>query len=697
MQKTFLIRTDINIYQSKKNLLCLKTYPFRLSEAHRDNISSLESILSVDCIVCLENYRENVRMKDSRENLIKRFLCAQTNTKLFKQENKLYSFFLHEDFYPIIVQNANSTFDKSSSVLKRSNIPFGASGKKYQRRSFLTIKYIIFLFRSNKFSDIKRSCFFHTRSSGQKKDDYYLYLQSKKKIIFYLILESIAFILLCSQQKKSLSEKFFLRTKHISISIHKPLAFLEKEWQYSSFGFQGYFCRFFHPEVLVRILRKKIQDISFLHLIRKFLHSILYLSDNTFKESPSNKIRNILWNIYVLEIDNFFVTNCKNYSTFDKWNYVSSNQSLSCIQKRKEWTYFLQKEEYLHFSESTLIPYEVSHLFTAQNSEYQLHKKRQISFLAQSSTYKYLRTNTNWFLFFQKEKPWNGLINRRILQFFNRRLGYVFQKKTRSSLLSSSRYHKGSPFGATSSYFFLAYILQFTKEKFFVKINTKNFVFLSYFIKRVVSFINPFYLIILILSKQNFCNSFGYPKSKSGWVTWTDSDIIQHFNRIRNSLFLFYSGCNNNKSLSRIQYILHFSCAKTLACKHKTNLRQISKKFANTDGFILKGLTKPNQNWGVLPCGEPMATAPQFFAGGPEGRATKERCFAASEREKNNLKNKDFPKRSSSTFFVPNQSKNYRLRSLYSNQKMTRVWNFHLTQMDSIILHLEDFSKLVKR
>jgi hypothetical protein len=73
-------------------------------------------------------------------------------------------------------------------------------------------------------------------------------LQRKKKSIFYLIVESITFLLLCNQQKKSVFEK--VPPGHISISIHKPLASIENQWQYYSFGLEGSFCRFFHPEVL---------------------------------------------------------------------------------------------------------------------------------------------------------------------------------------------------------------------------------------------------------------------------------------------------------------------------------------------------------------------------------------------------------------------------------------------------------------
>jgi len=153
---------------------------------------------------------------------------------------------------------------------------------------------------------------------------------------------------------------------------------------------------------------------------------------------------------------------------------------------------------------------------------------------------------------------------------------------------------------------------------------------------------NPFSLLSFLLSKYNFCNILGYPKAKSGWVTLPDIEIIYYFIRIRNSLFLFYSGCHNTKSLYRIQYILNLSCAKTLACKHKTSLREISKKFAK-----------------------------DFFV-------------------------KDSSKKSS-YFFLSPYSRASKLKDFYVIQKTTRVWNLQFIQVDSIFLHLEDLYNLFEK
>ena len=89
----------------------------------------------------------------------------------------------------------------------------------------------------------------------------------------------------------------------------------------------------------------------------------------------------------------------------------------------------------------------------------------------------------------------------------------------------------------------------------------------------------PLNLIIKILSKCRFCTYTGYPLSKSSWTTCTDKQIVERFKRMRNSLTYYYSGCVNNNTLLRIYHILRYSCAKTLACKHKTTVKLIWQNY----------------------------------------------------------------------------------------------------------------------
>jgi hypothetical protein len=563
-------------------------------------------------------------MKDAREKIINSFLCAKTNTRLLNNQNKIYYILLHEDFYTILAEKSiHSRNNESASLFHKK------TSSKSQAASFLKVKKIISKFRSNQFNEIRRSFFRYSRFKSSCKK----FFQTSKKfsnryfdeeIEFFF--ESIAFILLSSHLKEKKSDNFCVRGQfNISTSLHKPLEFFEKEWQYSSFGFQGKIFFFFHPEILIRILRKNCQDVSFLHLIRKLLHLRLDSLDDIFIYLLSKKVRHILWNLYALEVDNFFVSCCNSYWILHKKIFPNINSSTSFFQKIKDWTHFVQKERY-----STNSIEKVSNLTDQFQTKISNATGISFSFLAHSFPYKYFRSNTTLFFLVQRQKPWTFLLERSIAEFFVRRLGYTWEQITELLLIASLGFQRESTY-----YFFLAYIFQFPKKKSWTKINTKLFSLLTYFVRKTLFLLNPFDLLVFLLSKYNFCSPLGSPLSKSSWLIWTDMEIIQSFSRIKDSFFLHYSACQNRRALYKIHYILYLSCCKTLAWKHKANLRQISNKIGN-----------------------------------------KFRIF-------------DF-RLLSSSFLRKSYPTNSRLRFLYENQKENRVWSFQLTKLDSILVFVEE-------
>nr|WOC91456.1 maturase K [Utricularia hispida] len=87
--------------------------------------------------------------------------------------------------------------------------------------------------------------------------------------------------------------------------------------------------------------------------------------------------------------------------------------------------------------------------------------------------------------------------------------------------------------------------------------------------------------IISLLAKAQFCNVLGHPISKSSWADLSDFTIIDRFGRICRNLFHYHSGSSKKKSLYRIKYILQFSCARTLARKHKSTVRTFFKRLGS--------------------------------------------------------------------------------------------------------------------
>lgn len=68
------------------------------------------------------------------------------------------------------------------------------------------------------------------------------------------------------------------------------------------------------------------------------------------------------------------------------------------------------------------------------------------------------------------------------------------------------------------------------------------------------------------------------PTSKSSYTTLEDSVIVKHFKSVWLGLLNFYSGSSNRSHLQYIHYLLHMSCAMTLAHRHRSSSNKIFKK-----------------------------------------------------------------------------------------------------------------------
>ena len=82
------------------------------------------------------------------------------------------------------------------------------------------------------------------------------------------------------------------------------------------------------------------------------------------------------------------------------------------------------------------------------------------------------------------------------------------------------------------------------------------------------------------------------PISKSNYTTFKDEIIVNHYKSVWLSLSNFYSGVTNLSHLQYIHYLLHISCAMSLAHRHRLSSKKIFKKF----GKRLEILDKKSEN-----------------------------------------------------------------------------------------------------
>jgi hypothetical protein len=109
------------------------------------------------------------------------------------------------------------------------------------------------------------------------------------------------------------------------------------------------------------------------------------------------------------------------------------------------------------------------------------------------------------------------------------------------------------------------------------------------------------------LHQKGFCDADGWPTSQRRWFQLDADQIIRLYNCILHGLLNYYRFVDNFASLSRIQYILRFSLAKTMARKFQLSMRQVFQKHGHNlrfqwerpDGTTYSVEFHENTDWSV--------------------------------------------------------------------------------------------------
>lgn len=326
-------------------------------------------------------------------------------------------------------------------------------------------------------------------------------------------------------------------------SIHSVFPFIEDNFSHSNFILNKKIPYFIHPELLIRILRRRIQDTSFSHALRLLFYKnkkLITLNTNSFFlfQKEKSKLSKFLWHFYICELEFFLINQWKILNYFKSLLYLTLANQKQCIQK-------------------------IQHI-----TNYSLALKSQLLYKKKTS-FHYVKYYNNCVIairgsYFLAE-IWNFFFFNFWYYFFN----YSFNvPKTNIKNL------------VKNSFFFLGYLLNIQIKNIAVETKMLKNLKKNYIIKRELSSVTPTFFLIRLLAKEKFCDISGYPISKVIWTTLTDNEIFSRFNQIWKIFFYYYSGCKNKKNLYQVHYILRFSCAKTLACKHKSSIRYVWKKYS---------------------------------------------------------------------------------------------------------------------
>ena len=92
--------------------------------------------------------------------------------------------------------------------------------------------------------------------------------------------------------------------------------------------------------------------------------------------------------------------------------------------------------------------------------------------------------------------------------------------------------------------------------------------------------------IISKLFVKSFCTRDGFPTPKKRWAVMPDHLIVDAYNLSLGGILQYYSGVCHRHMLGRLKYIFRFSCAMTLATKHRSSVRKIIKKHGNDMAIV---------------------------------------------------------------------------------------------------------------
>nr|CFQ34772.1 maturase K [Trichodon cylindricus] len=445
----------------------------------------------------------------------------KNRTKLVWQQRFLYPLLFQDDLYAIAYNRSLNKFNLKKIENYNLNEQF----------CFLTLKRLIKKIRRkiyigklkknyNKVFDINCNTHFYSKALREG---------------FTIILE----IFFSVQLDKTFIKRFNKWTSYQS--IHSAFPFIEDNFPHSNSILNTKIPYFIHPELLTRILRRRIQDTSFSHLLRLIFYKnkkLITLNTNIFFfQKEMSRLSIFLWHFYICELEFFLVNQWKTLNYFKSWLYLNLLDQKPCIKKiqhvindplsMKSQFFFYKKKMSFHY-----VKYDNNYIIAIRGSNY----------LAEIWSFFFFKF---WYYYFNYSFRVSRISIRKLYKNCFSFLGYLFSIQTKNIVVETKMLH-----------------------------NLKK----SYIIKKELYSITPILFLIQLLAKEKFCDILGHPISKLAWTTLPDDEIFNRFDQIWRNFFYYYSGCRNKKNLYQVQYILRFSCAKTLACKHKSTIRYVWKK-----------------------------------------------------------------------------------------------------------------------
>lgn len=343
-----------------------------------------------------------------------------------------------------------------------------------------------------------------------------------------------------------------------SKSCHSALKDIQARWSGVTWFLEGDIKACFDDidhEILIGILRKKIKDERFLSIIRSFLKVGYQDLDEARKESLAGTpqggiVSPILANIYLHELD---VHVEQMQKELEKGELRRPNPEYRKVQKRRQ---YLAK---------------TGKIDTREYRELGVQMRKLPSLDPQDPNFarvKYCRYADDWLIGVTGPHQLAEEIKERIGQFLMSRLNLTLSvEKTR---ITQARTEEAE---------FLGYRIRLgrsdkeQKQTLSTNASGKNFKRRSTGMQ--ISLKAPMEKLIQRLNQKGFCDKKGRPIHKAAWIKQDEDQIISQYSAVNRGLQQYYRPTDNWAEMNRVQYVLKFSLAKTLAAKRQRPITQV--------------------------------------------------------------------------------------------------------------------------
>jgi group II intron reverse transcriptase/maturase len=346
-----------------------------------------------------------------------------------------------------------------------------------------------------------------------------------------------------------------------SRSCHSALKEIQGKWSGTTWFLEGDIKACFddiNHEILVAVMRKKIKDERFLNLIWKFLNAGYQDLDGSRKDSlagtPQGGIASpILANIYLHELDKYIEHLQKE---LEQGELRRPNPEYRRLQRRRHYLAKIGKIDTEEYRELGVQMRKLPSLDPKDPNFVRVH---------------YVRYADDWVVGVTGPKCLAEEIKGKVRQFLKAKLDLTLSEE--KTVITNAR---------TSDAKFLGYRIRLGRSKTAEQKQTlstnasgKNFKRRSTGMQIVLR--APIDELIKKLCHKGFCNAQGRPLHKKAWTLLDEDQIINLYSSINRGLQNYYRPTDNWAELSRIQYILKFSLAKTLAAKRQVPITRIIK------------------------------------------------------------------------------------------------------------------------